>query len=248
MSGPDTPPSSELLLSRREKEQLLQKMYGLPHWIAIVRLFGYQTLTMDKARAEIKPIAEVFGKDKTADACEVLVEIVPGKEPLARLKAHIRRMAFQILGPEELSIPAGAKSAAPNPQPETPKKRSAKREAPASTERPIKQPRHLILKRYQVWLDECGLAFVAAADVRRTTPAAQPFIGGLDFIVLREEAKLLVTVRPHLQAKHLQAIGELQKLFGPDYRPVRVWPIEGPEGWHWQEHLIDCSATKGPGS
>ena len=76
-------------------------MYGLPAWIAIIRLFGYRTLSMEDARAEIKPIAEEFGKEKAADACEALVEIVPGKEPHARLKSHIRRMAFQILGPDE---------------------------------------------------------------------------------------------------------------------------------------------------
>jgi hypothetical protein len=245
MPGPETPPSPEPSLSRREKEQLLQKMYGLAHWIAIIRLFGYQTLPMDKARAEIKPIAEEFGKEKTAEACEVLVEIVPGKEPLARLKSHIRRMAFQILGPEEPPLPAGTEEPAVSPSPETPKKRSAKREAAASTERPIKQPRHLVLNRYEAWLNECGLAFVAVADASRTTPAVKPYVAGLDYIVLREDAKLLVTVRPHLQAKHLKAIGELQKLFGAEYEPVRVWPTEGTDGWNWQEHAIDVSTAEG---
>jgi hypothetical protein len=116
-SGPDTPPSQEPVLSRQEKERLLQKMYGLPHWIAVIRLFGYQTLTMDKARAEIKPIAEEFGKEKTADACETLVEIIPGKEPLARLEAHIRGMAFQILGPEKPPPRPAADPAPPGPSP-----------------------------------------------------------------------------------------------------------------------------------
>ena len=155
-------------------------------------------------------------------------------------------MAFQILGPEEASVPASTEATSPRQPPETPKKRSTKRESPANTERPIKQPRHLVLNRYQAWLNECGLAFVAVEDVSRTTPAVQPFVGGLDFIVLREEEKLLVTVRPHLQAKHLKAIGELQKLFGSDYRPLRVWPTEGPDGWRWQEHPIGSSAGKGP--
>ena len=89
------------------------------------------------------------------------------------------------------------------------------------------------------------MAFVAVADVRHTTPAVQPFVIGLDFIVLQDEAKLLVTVRPHLQARHLKAIAELLKLFGPDYRPVRIWPTEGPDGWRWQEHAIDTSAAEG---
>src|SRR6266542_1481191 len=100
MPGPERFPAAEISLTRVEKEKLLQKMYTLPHWIAIIRLFGYQTLTMDKAREQIKPIADEFGKEPAADACEVLVEIMPGKEPVARLKSHIKRMAFQILGPE----------------------------------------------------------------------------------------------------------------------------------------------------
>ena len=244
MSGPETSPSTQALLSRTEKERLLQKMYSLPHWIAVIRLFGYQTLTMDYARAEIKPIAEEFGKENTAEACEILVEIVPGKEPLARLKSHIRRMAFQILGPEEPTGPTATVVSAPDPKPEPSKKRAAKREAPPNADSSVKQPRHLVLSRYQAWLDENGLAFVAVEDVGRTTPAVKPLICGLDFIVLREEAKLLVTVRPHLQAKHLKAISELQKLFGPDYRAVRVWPSDGPHGWRWHESPVNASGTE----
>ena len=100
MPPPDVPSTTEIPLSREEKERLLQKMYSLPHWIAVIRLFGYQTLPMDQAREEIKPIAKEFGKEKVADACQFLVEIVPGNAPLAKLNSHIRRMAFQILGPE----------------------------------------------------------------------------------------------------------------------------------------------------
>ena len=243
MSGIETPPAKEHVLSRREKEQLLIKMYSLPHWIAIIRLFGYQTLTMEKARAEIKSIAQEFGKEKTAGASEALVEIVPGKEPLARLKSHIRRMAFQILGPDKVQSPATRETPTPITQPVAPKKRSGKRETSASADRPIKQPRHLVLRRYETWLSETGLAFVAVAEVGRTTPAGQPFVVGLDFIVLRKDTKLLVTVRPNLQAKHLRAISELQKLFGPDYRPVRIWPTEGPDGWRWPEYPIELNSA-----
>ena len=244
MPGPETPSPTEPVLSRREKEQLLQKMYTLPYWIELIRFFAYKTVPMDEARQKVKPLAEEYGKDRIAEAAEVLVEIfMDDKKPFARLKSHIRRMAFQILGPEQPSIPATIKAPDQNPEPKTPKKRSARQDAQASKERQIKQPRHLVLNRYQAWLDECGLAFVAIEDVRRTTPAVQPFVGGLDFIVLREETKLLVTVRPHLQAKHLTAIGELQKLFGPDYRPVRVWPTEGENGWCWQEHAIEFAAA-----
>ena len=94
-------------------------------------------------------------------------------------------------------------------------------------------------------MNQEGLAFVAIDDVKKTTPDVAKHVAGLDFIVLRGEDKLLVTVRPHLQAKHLKAIGELQKLFGPEYKPVRIWPTEGPDGWTWQEHVIDVSGMAG---
>jgi hypothetical protein len=78
--------------------------------------------------------------------------------------------------------------------------------------------------------------------VKRTTPAVAPHVGSLDFIVLRNDEKLLVTVRPHLQAKHFKAIAELQNLFGPGYRPLRIWPTDGANGWMWQEHAVNAPA------
>ena len=383
-------PAVEVSLTRKEKEQLLQKMYFLPHWIAVVRLLGYKTMHMDEARKNIKPLADEYGKEPVASACEVLVEIfTEGKETFARLKSHIRRMAFQMLGPEPTNAPAIV-TPAPEPRIETPSPRppdkkkprhrtaasapppaaaksepapsgrsaimeqyraakekhpemlllfrcgdfyelfgedaetahkllgltlttrdrtltmagfpyhqletylhkllkegqrvavcdpvdeslargpirrevtrvvtpcgeaeedvSTDRVGPSPAEhvpvpegRAVKQPRHFVLKQYEAWMNDGGLAFVAIDDVKRTTPAVAPYVGSLDFIVLRGDTKLLVTVRPFVQAKHLTAIGELQKLFGPEYRPVRVWPTAGPDGWNWQEFPVDASGTK----
>lgn len=390
-----TPPA-EIPLTRQEKEKLLQQMYYRQDWIELIRLFGYQTLPMEKAREAIKPLAEKFGKEPTAAACEALVDIsTQGNEAFARLKPHIRRMAFQILGPEKKEEATSAPGSSPPPQsdppartksPEPAQPRKAKKPvkpplpapppdrtdtvpAPAdgrasimeqyrvakerhpgmlllfrmgdfyelfgedaetahkalgltlttrdrtltmagfphhqleaylhkllngghrvaicepveeslargpirrevtrvvtpssmieddkseSTEasepateptdakdRPVKQPRHFVLKQCVGWFNKSGLAFVAIDEVRRTTPAVAPYVGVLDFIVLRGEDKLLVTVRPHLQAKHITAIGELHKLYGPEYKPVRIWPTEGPNGWSWHDHLIDVSA------
>ena len=393
MPEPEHTPTAEAILTRKEKEQLLQKMYTLPHWIAVVRLLGYQAMHMDEARKKIKPIADEYGKEPVANACEVLVEIfTEGNEPFARLKSHIRRMAFQILGPEPSPTPvAPTVTSPPEPQselepPSPPKKRKPRiptaasapppaavktdpaistshsaimrqyqaakekhpdmlllfrmgdfielfgedaeiahkllgltlttrdrtltmagfphhqlevylhkllkegqrvaicepteeslarspirrevtrvvtpgtmietdlpeadearqsdENAPSSEERAIRQPRHFVLKQYETWMNERSLAFVAIDDVKRTTPAVTPYVGSLDFIVLREETKLLVTVRPRLQAKHLKAIGELQKLFGPEYQPVRVWPTDGPDGWAWQEYPVDAPRTE----
>ncbi len=375
-------PAAEVSLTRKEKEQLLDKMYRLPHWIAIIRLFAYRTITMEKARVEIKPIAEEFGKAKTADATEALVEIVPGVDSLARLKPHIRRMAFQILGPESKAADSPVElSSEPQNEPDIPrppnKRKSrnraqasatavppttptssashsaimqqyqaakekhpdmllvfrcgdyyelfgadaetahrllgltlttrdrtlamagfphhqlevylhkllkegqrvaicepveeslahgpirrevsrivtpgamveqdaqeAEENAPSSAERPVKQPRHFVLKQFEKWMTDMGQAYVAIKDVKRTTPAVAPYVASLDFIVLRGDEKLLVTVRPNLQLKHLNAIREIQKLFGPEYHPVRIWPTEGSNEWQWQEFPVHAAKAQ----
>jgi hypothetical protein len=87
-----------------------------------------------------------------------------------------------------------------------------------------------------------SLTFIAVDDIRRTTPTVTPHVGSLDFIVMRGDEKLLVTVRPRLQAKHLKAFIELQTLFGTGHKPIRIWPTEGPDGWNWPEHAVDLSA------
>ena len=117
MPGPEPTPTQDISLTRAEKEKLLQRMYTLPHWIAVIRLFGYQAMHMDQARKEIKPIAEQHGKEPVAGACEAHVEIyTEEKEAFARLKSHIRRMAFQILGPDQT---LAAPTVAPAPEPLT---------------------------------------------------------------------------------------------------------------------------------
>ncbi len=122
MSTPESTPTAEIQLTRVDKEKLLQQMYTLPHWISVIRLFAYRSLPMDAARQAIKPIAEEYGKEPVANACEVLVEIsTQGKETSARLKSHIRRMAFQILGPEvpgqEANVPIDAMPELKPPRP-----------------------------------------------------------------------------------------------------------------------------------
>ena len=391
----ESTPRAETPLTRQEKEKLLTQMYFRQDWIELIRLFGYQTLPMEKARQAIKPLAEKFGKEPMAAACEVLVEIsTPGKEPVARLKQHIRRMAFQILGPETTANAVPAPVTSPptaEPEPEASARKSgearktkkparppapappstgtdatpvtghstimeqyraakekhpamlllfrmgdfyelfgedaetahkllgltlttrdrtitmagfphhqlevylhkllhegqrvaicepveeslargpirrevtrvvtpgtrieegqsesaepaeSKEEGSAVAEQPVRQSRHFVLKRCEGWFNEAGLAFVAIEDVRRTTPAVAPYVGILDFIVLRGEDKLLVTVRPHLQAKHMTAIRDLKELYGPEYKPVRIWPSEGSDGWIWRDYPIDVSTCE----
>ncbi len=157
----DRTPTAEISLTRKEKEKLLQQMYTLPHWIAVVRLFAHKAMHMDEARKQIKPLADEFGKEPMANACETLVEIfTEGKEPFARLKSHIRRMAHQIIGPDP-SLAAPAITTAPDaeaepepPRPSEKKKRrtrTAPSAPPAAAEKSDEAPngRSPIMQQYQ---------------------------------------------------------------------------------------------------
>jgi hypothetical protein len=129
-SHPQPVATGEVQLNRAAKEKLLLKVYRLAHWIELIRLFGYQTLPMETARQAIKPIAEKFGKEPVAEACEVMVEIsTPDEEPVARLKRHIRRMVFQILGPEptQEAIVSSPAPVSPKPEPRAPNDDAKKR-------------------------------------------------------------------------------------------------------------------------
>lgn len=136
--------STAMPLSKAEKVKLLQQMYSRTHWIELIRLFGYQTLPMVDARQAIEPLAEKYGKEPVANACEALVDIsVKDQVAFARLKPHVRRLAFQILGPEPTSNPLTEAIVGsvpePNPQSEdTPpskpvKKRKPKKDAASET-------------------------------------------------------------------------------------------------------------------
>lgn len=142
-SGP--PPPAVVTLTRAAKQELLRKMYSLPHWIDVIRLIGYQTISVELARKGIMPLAEKYGKEPVASASEVLVEIfTQNNEAFARLKPHVRRMAFQILGREP--SPGSVTAASPSPvtapdqqsaadQPERVEKRNRTKQAkaPAAT-------------------------------------------------------------------------------------------------------------------
>ena len=134
--------AAEVPLARAAKVELLRQMYSLAHWIALIRLIGYQSVPMDEARKAIKPLAEQYGKEPVASACEVLVEIfTQDKEAFARLKPHIRRMAFQILGPEPSlgSVTPTVASAAPTPEPQTEAERPRQAET-RKAKKPAKAP------------------------------------------------------------------------------------------------------------
>ena len=119
------------------------------------------------------------------------------------------------------------------------KLRKIKKNAPGNAEgKPVRQPRHFVMQKFEEYMTAEGLAFVPVADVKKTTPAVAPHVAGLDYVVLMGEEKLLVTVRPNLTKKNAAAAKEVQKLFGNGYQAIRIWPIESEDGWVWDRHPI----------
>ena len=212
----------------------------------ITRLIGYGDVVADKALKQMTPLIERYGKERVFGATLELLDVDSSKEPtVTRLKADVRRFAFQLLGPPPPKAPLPP---VPERKPEvrsSAAKSLSKAAMPEDDGRPLKQSRVYVIKLFQEWLKETELAHVGAAEMKRTNAAVKPYVGSVDFIVLRGDTKMLVTVRPHLQAKNLNALRELHKLFGAEYKVVRFWPNEASDGKDallWREYPVDISA------
>ena len=103
----ESTPVAEVPLTRAAKEKLLLQMYTRKHWIELIRLFAYQTLPMEQARQAIQPLAEQFGKESMATACEMLVEIsTSGKETSLASSRMSAAWHFRSLGPSRRQAPS----------------------------------------------------------------------------------------------------------------------------------------------
>ena len=99
--------------------------------------------------------------------------------------------------------------------------------------------------QFQEWMTQEGVAFVSINDVMKSSPSVAPYIAGLDFIVHRDEHKLLVAVRPNLPTKNANAAREAQKLLGRPYLSVRIWQTESADGWSWEGYPIEIVPADG---
>src|SRR5262245_58865408 len=108
MQDSQTQTNAKNPLSRAATRKLLQQMYSLQHWIDVIRLFRHQTLKVEAVRKDIDALVEKYGKEPVATACETLVDVsVQDTVATARLKPHIRHLAFQMIGPEPPPAPPG---------------------------------------------------------------------------------------------------------------------------------------------
>ena len=209
----------------------------------ITRTIGYHDVPADEALERMTPLIERYGKEKVIAATTELLDVDSTAKPVvARLKADVRRFAFQMLGP-----PPDSNTPSPSPDKKPPVEPSAvtahsEDAKPDAESRPLKQPRTYVLKLFEEWLKVTSLVYVGTGEMKRSNPAVKPFIGSVDFIVLRGDAKMFVTVRPQLQATNIDALRALQKLFGPEYTAVRFWPNQAPDAQSdllWREYPVN---------
>lgn len=70
-------------------------MYFQPHMVDLVRTVGYEGKTTDEVRERMKELTKTHDKEKLVAGCEELFDI-DAKE--VKLKAHVRKLAWQLLG------------------------------------------------------------------------------------------------------------------------------------------------------
>lgn len=216
----------------RCKAPLYLRLYFQSHLTEIVRLIGYADVPVDEARERLEALVTRFGNEKIVAACQEILEVDTGKEPnVARLKAEVRRLAFQILGPPPKSVRAVGGSSATAPT------ISNEQSGLSPTTKPINMPRHYVMGQYEEHLAATKLQFTKHAELVKRTPCLE-LLPALDYVVVRRKMRLLVAVRPALrgsQAAQMIAYGDALLA---NHSPVRVWPVEGPSGWEWQEYVL----------
>jgi hypothetical protein len=118
--SPEMTPDESPVTARKSKAPLWQKMYFQQHMIAIVRLMGYDELTLDDARERLRPLLEVHGKALIEEgAAELLTINVTHTSATARLSDEARALAIQILGrpkDQAAALPSPASTAGVNDQ------------------------------------------------------------------------------------------------------------------------------------
>lgn len=217
------PQSTDRRTSTRKQNPLYLRMYFQTWMTELVQLIGYRDVPIDEAREKLKPLIDRHGKQRMMEACEELVEVDASKKPtVARLKAEVSKLAFQILGPRPVVVPAAPEAAVTSPE-------------NAST--PVKLPRYHVMGKYEEYLGATKLRFSTAADLRDGMPFLE-MLPALDYIVERERMRLLVTVRPSFRGNQAAQMIAYSDALLANHAAVRVWPVSGVSGWEWQEHEL----------
>jgi hypothetical protein len=79
---------------------LCVRLYFEAHLVELVRLIGYDELSVPAARERMAPLVEKYGKERINAAIQELFEVDQSQDPpRARLRQVVREAAWQMLGP-----------------------------------------------------------------------------------------------------------------------------------------------------
>ncbi len=208
--------------SSGSKQPLVIRLYFDRCLTEVAQLIGYNDVPVDQARERLKPLIERFDKQRLQSAAEELLDVDSSKQPpVARLKADVAKMAFQLLGPRPVIAPDAPHSA---PIPEH-----------ATT--PVKLPRYHVIGKYEEHLAAEKLRFSTAAELHKGMPFLE-MLPALDYIVERERMRLLVAVRPSFRGNQAAQMIAYTDALLANHAAIRVWPVSGVSGWEWQEHEL----------
>ncbi len=216
MPPPEKPTNSPRRRSSSStKQPLVIRLYFDRCLTEVAQLIGYNDVPVDQARERLKPLIERFDKQRLQSAAEELLDVDSSKQPpVARLKADVAKMAFQLLGPRPAIV-----SAAP----------------PLGS--PVKMPRYHVMGKFEEHLAAEKLRFSTAADLRKGMPFLE-MLPALDYIVERERMRLLIAVRPSFRGNQAAQMIAYTDALLANHAAVRVWPVSGVSGWEWQEHEL----------
>ncbi len=83
-----------------KEKPLWEKMYFQEAYTEMTRAIGYGEVSAEQASERVRKLVERFGKEIMKAASVELVDIVEqrGTSPIVRLKPHVRKLAWQLLG------------------------------------------------------------------------------------------------------------------------------------------------------
>ena len=121
---------------KADKQPLYLRLYQNQVYIDVARMVGYAGLSLADAREQMKGLGEKYDKEKLVKAAEELVDI---DDKGVRLKANVRKLAFQLLGPPPEMQDAFYRNADGTPKGQPPKP-----ETPKPAAKPAQKPKKAV--------------------------------------------------------------------------------------------------------
>jgi hypothetical protein len=116
------------------KEQpLYLRLYRQPQYYELARIVGYAGLSVSEAQVQSEPLLKQYGATEMNRVSQELLDIdQSATPPTARLKAAVRQLCWQLLGPpleQRADFERGAQAPPPlsNGEPAAPPKRRRKK-------------------------------------------------------------------------------------------------------------------------